>query len=138
MNAVLLASAFIKPSTKAASEPEKITLKFNLLAETIFSPIVVYPAGPSNQAPLPPESAVLNRSAYLLRFLESTMSGYFSAIHGATYIPMSPTFPFSPASTTAPRSTHSFQRPPPQSSITTSIVPASIASYVVGPSSRVV
>ncbi|CAB4838707.1 unannotated protein [freshwater metagenome] len=66
------------------------------------------------------------------------MSGYFAAIHGATYIPINPTLPFSPASKTAPRSTHSDQRPPPQSSIITSIVPASIASYVVGPSSRVV
>ena len=39
-------------------------------------------------------------SAYLLRFSQSRMSGYSSAIHGGTYQPMMPSLPVSPASCT--------------------------------------
>ena len=49
---------------------------------------------------MPPDSEVLNRSAYLFRFFQSVMSGYFLAIHGGTYQPMMPSFLVSPASST--------------------------------------
>src|SRR5215208_6257699 len=41
-------------------------------------------------------------SAYLLRFCQSVMSGYFSAIHGGTYQPMMPSLPVLPAICTDP------------------------------------
>ena len=77
-------------SIKAVSEPVLMALKFSLFASIIFSPIVVYPGGPSSHAPFPSDSEVLNRSAYLFKFLESKMSGYSSAIHFGTYIPIRP------------------------------------------------
>ena len=47
-------------------------------------------------------------SAYLLRFSQLRMSGYFSAIHGGTYQPMMPSLPVRPASTTVPCSSMYF------------------------------
>ena len=46
---------------------------------------------------MPPDSEVLNIDAYLFRFFQSVMSGYFSAIHGGTYQPMMPLLPVEPA-----------------------------------------
>jgi hypothetical protein len=66
--------------------------------------------------------------AYLLRFFQSVMSGYFFAIHGGTYQPMMPLFLVSPASWTVfCPSTYFFTRSGcPQFSTIVSVVPAAI------------
>jgi len=69
---------------------------------TSASSFVTYEGSPSSSWPLSPDSDVSNMSEYLLRFFQSVMSGYFSAIHGGTYQPMMPSFPVRPASTTVP------------------------------------
>ena len=63
------------------------------------SSLVTNDGSPSSSWPLSPDSDVLNRSAYLFRLFQSVMSGYWSAIHGGTNQPMSPSTPVLPAST---------------------------------------
>ena len=58
-----------------------------------------YDGSPRRNWPLSPDSDVLNRSAYLLRFCQSVMSGCSSASHGGTYQPMMPSLPVGPSST---------------------------------------
>ena len=67
---------------------------------TSASSLVTYDGSPSSSWPLPPDSEVLNMSAYLFRLCQSRMSGYLSAIHCGTNQPMMPSLPVTPASST--------------------------------------
>src|SRR4051812_46010763 len=99
MNGVFFSSACRKDWISEVSLPPCTTLKFSLRFFTRASSLVTYDGSPSSNWPLSPDSEVLKSEAYLLRFFQSVMSGYFFAIHGGTNQPMTPLFPVCPAST---------------------------------------